>query len=120
MVEALLPTGSRIGHEHIIFIVIDYPQNMGMAANEQLGAELFYKTLGPGTVSAGIATDVYHQNAHSFPGKPLILRAIIAQLEIVGIAVDAAQGGSCGLGTYDGCRRALCAYGGDADVGCEI
>ena len=61
---------------------------MGMAANEQLGAELFYKTLGPGTVSAGIATDVYHQNAHSFPGKPLILRAIIAQLVIVGIAVD--------------------------------
>lgn len=59
-----------------------------MAADEEFGAELLYQALGPGAVSAGIAADMYHQNTHPFSAKPLIFRAVKAQFEIVGIAMD--------------------------------
>ena len=79
------------GHHLVVFVIL-HPQDMGVAADENLGTETFDKRLGAVVVASGVAADVGHQDGHAFAFEETVAGVFVVQGVVVAVAVDADEG----------------------------
>ena len=88
LVEALDACGTWIDGEHVVFLVEDDFEDVGVAADEDVGQMGVDKLEGLVVVPAGIASDVHHQHPLSPALEKLCVRDSAADLRAVAVAVD--------------------------------
>ena len=86
-VESLMAGGPGIDDEHIVKLVVHHAQDMGMAADENVGTIHVNYLPGLGIVPAGKTADMRHQDFFPFTLEKLVAGAIIAQVVAVHISV---------------------------------
>ena len=90
--EPLYAGSTRIDHKHIPFRISDNFQYMGMATNEYIRTIFINQCTRSWIISAGIASDMGHQNLHPFALEKAVKRVYEAQFMIVTIARHAHKG----------------------------
>ena len=94
-VETEFSCGARIEHQHSALFVVDNLEDMGVAADEDVGTVGFDKAESVEVVSAGIATDVHHQDFFPFDIHQLDVRMHLADILSVAVAVNPLEGLEC-------------------------
>ena len=93
--ESLNAGGTRVDGEHVVFLVEDDFQDVGVAADEdirQMGIDELERLV---VVPAWIASDVHHQHSSALTFHELCVRYPGTHLSAVAVAVDSFKRFEC-------------------------
>ena len=90
--EALDAGGTGVEDHHVVVFVVDHFQDVGVAADEELGPVGFDQAQGPVVVAAGIAADVGHQDTHPVLFEEVHHGMVVPDIVAVAVAVNAQKG----------------------------
>ena len=97
VVETHLSAGTRIHHEHFpvriffreIMRVVHHPEDVGVAAEEDVRMDLMYELIGPVVVAGRVASDMNHQAVQVLEHEMLVEGNFQAYVLVVAVAVYA-------------------------------
>ena len=93
---ALDAGGAGVEGHHVVVLVVFDAEDVGVAADEDLGAEALDEGLGAVVIVSGVAADVGHQDGHAAAFEEAVPGVFVVEGVLVAVAVHPDQGFECG------------------------